>query len=396
MLTLEATPAQTARPRKRTLDILDPPAARLLDDATAFDFFQAVWLLERMEPARRPVGLEGGPCGEIVRFRAHQSLSFPASAVYELCERKVENAPGGFRPPLAMTVTFFGLTGSSGVLPRHYTELLLRLEREAKGAEKHALREWLDLFNHRLISLFYRAWEKYRFYIPFARGEHERREPDAFTTALTSLIGLGQPALRQRLRVSTWEQDGHEERPLAEVPDLALLRYAGILSGRPRTAANLEQLLSDFFSVPVCVQQFQQQWLSLEKPQQTSLGTRDGNGRLGTSAVVGERVWDVQGKIRVRVGPLSLAQFNEFLPDRSPQLQRKAQFLLAHLVRLFIGPETDFDVQLVLRSSQTPRCRLTSDPDSAPRLGWNTWLLSQSPQLDPDEAVFLGDCERWV
>lgn len=387
-----ATPdsAPQARPRRRTLESIDPPAERLLDDATQFDFFQAVWLLERMDPQRRPIGHDGSPAGESVRFCAHQSLSFPPSSIFDL-----RSAAGSDAPP-RMTVTFMGLSGTSGVLPRHYTELLLRLEREAKGAEKHALREWLDLFNHRLISLFFRAWEKYRFYVPLARGECQRGEPDAFTGALWSLIGLGQPSLRKRLRVSAWESNGQEEQKLAEVEDSGLLRYAGILAQRPRTAANLESLLADFFSLPVRVLQFQDQWLGLGPAQQTSLGGRDGNCRLGASAVVGERVWDVQGKIRVRLGPLTRSQFNEFLPDRQRSPERKAQFLLAHLTRLFVGPQTDFDVQLQLRASDVPECRLTDETDTAPRLGWNTWLLSQGATHDAGDAVFAGDPIRWL
>jgi type VI secretion system protein ImpH len=387
-VTLGASATAERSPPRKSLDSLAPPAERLLDDATQFDFFQAVWLLERMAPQRRPVGRDGVPGGEIVRFRAHQSLSFPPSSVFEI---QPPREPSG---PPRMTVTFMGLSGASGVLPRHYTELLLRLEREAKGGEKHALRDWLDLFNHRLISLFFRAWEKYRFYAPFARGEPERPEPDAFTTALRSLIGLGQPSLRHRLRVSTWRDE--EEQTLGSVDDLGVLRYAGLLSQRPRTARNLEQLLADYFAVPVRVGQFQGEWLKLELAQQTRVGLAEGNCRLGSSAVVGLRVWDVQGKIRLRLGPLSYSQFDEFLPGRQRSGERKAQFLLAHLVRLYAGPEIDFDVQLVLKSSDVPQCRLSCEPDTGPRLGWNTWLLSQGATRDTDDALFTGQPLRWL
>lgn len=400
--TLLAKPALPAGPgssptlgraaRKRKLDTLDPPAERLLDDATQFDFFQAVWLLERMAAGRRPVGFDGDPSAEVVRLRAHQSLSFPPSSVYEL--KPGDGAEGDSQP--RMTVTFMGLTGASGVLPRHYTELLLRLEREAKGGEKHALREWFDLFNHRLISLFFRAWEKYRFFVPFARRQGQCGNDETFTTSLWSLIGLGEPALRGRLRVSAWHADGETERTLAEVDDLATLRYAGILAQRPRTAANLEQLLSDFFSLPVQVRQFQQQWLLLESPQQTRIGPLDGNCQLGVSALAGQRVSDVQGLVRLRLGPLTLEQFNEFLPGRQLDPQSKAQFLLAHLTRLYIGPDVDFQVQLVLRASDVPSCRLTSSEPTASRLGWNTWLLSQRSTQDAADAVFAGEPVRWL
>src|SRR5262249_52742051 len=149
---------------------------------------------------RRAVGRRGPPEAEVVRFRGRLALDFPPSAIHEL------KPPDDSVPAPAMTVAFMGMTGPSGVLPRHYTELMLRLDREVKGPERRALREWLDLFNHRMISLFYRAWEKYRFYIPYERGEYNAREPDAFTRCLFSLVGLGLPSLRDRLRVSCLEE----------------------------------------------------------------------------------------------------------------------------------------------------------------------------------------------
>src|ERR1051325_2219467 len=133
---------------------------QLFEEGYSFDFFQAVRLLERLYPQRQPEGRGGPPAAEQVRFRAHLSLAFPPSSIYELVK-----APEG--SPHQMTQAFMGLTGPSGVLPRHYTELLLSLNRYAKHAEKHALRGWFDVFNHRMIALFYRAWEKYRFALAF-------------------------------------------------------------------------------------------------------------------------------------------------------------------------------------------------------------------------------------
>jgi type VI secretion system protein ImpH len=294
-----------------------------------------------------------------------------------------------------VTVSFLGLTGPSGVLPRHYTEILLRQEREAKGSEKHALRDWLDLFNHRLISLFYRAWEKYRFFLPYERGEYTWKEPDAFTRALFSLVGLGEPSLRGRLRVAVPEEQDlqQSQRVLARVDDLSLLYYSGFLAHRPRCAVALEALLHDYFQLPVCIEQFHGQWLRLEEEDQTQLGC---GGRLGVNTVAGSRVWDVQSKVRIRFGPLRYADYEEFLPDRAPVSQRKAFFLLAQLVRLYVGRELDFDVQLVLRKEDVPECHLSADGGLGPRLGWNTWLFSAGMRRDAADAVFEGEEVVWI
>jgi type VI secretion system protein ImpH len=357
----------------------------LWEEGFAFDFFQAVRLLERLAPERQPVGRAAPPRAEAVRFRAHLSLTFPPSSIYEL-DRPTETLP---LP--SMVVTFLGLTGPSGVLPRHYTELLLRLDREGKGPERYALRAWLDLFNHRWISLFYRAGEKYRFSIPYERGEYTRKEPDAFTRCLFSLVGLGLPSLRNRLRVSVWEEAAGQERVLARIDDLALLYYGGFLSHWPRCAVALEALLQDYFQLSIQVRQFQGQWLVLDPANQSRMDGAGGNNQLGMNLVAGERVWDVQSKIRIRVGPLGYERFLEFLPDRAPVRERKAFFLLCHLVRLYVGPDLDFDIQLILKAADVPQCHLQDGAGTGPHLGWNTWIGSGKPHSDAEDAVFEAE-----
>jgi type VI secretion system protein ImpH len=367
-------------------------AERLFTDGFAFDFFQAVRLLERLDRARKPVGRAGPPRDEVVRFLAHLSLSFPPSSIYEI------EPAGTSRPMPAMTVTFLGLTGPSGVLPRHYTEMLLHLERDAKGPEKRALRAWLDLFNHRLLSLFYRAWEKYRFFVPYERGDFARPDAaDPFTQALFSLVGLGVPPLRNRLRVSVREdRDGERrERSLARLNDLVLLYYGGFFAHRPRNVSSLRALVADYFGLPVRVEQFRGQWLRLDPANQSRLGG-EGNNQMGVNLVAGARVWSVESKFRLRVGPLRYPQFLEFLPDRSPVAARKTFFLLCHLVRMYVGPELDFDVQLVLAREDVPECRLGDDGGPGPRLGWNTWVRTAAYPHDAEDATFAGEEVVWL
>jgi type VI secretion system protein ImpH len=365
-------------------------AERLFEEGYAFDFFQAVRVLEKLDPERRAVGRAGPARSETVRFRAHLSLSFPPSAIYEVQE------PTPTLPVPAMIVTFMGLTGPSGVLPRHYTERLIRPDPEIKGPERWALRDWLDMFNHRLVSLFYRAWEKYRFFIPYERGEYIRPDADSFTRALFSIVGLGMRPLRNRLCVSSYKETAGQkrERILAKIDDFALLYYGGFLAHRPRCAVILQALLQDYYQMPIQVRQFQGQWLRLDQTNQSRLGGADGNNQMGVNLVAGDRVWDVQNKIRIRMGPLTHAQFDGFLPDRSAVPQRKAFFLLAHLVRLYIGPELDFDVQLVLKAAEVPACRLSAGGGA--QLGWNTWCFSRAMRRDAEDAVFDGEEVRWL
>ncbi len=361
-------------------------AARLFAEPYAFDFFQAVRLLQQLQPDRKPVGQGSSVEVEAARFRSLASVTFPPSAIFDL-ERATPTTAA------VMTVTFFGLIGPSGVLPRHYTELLMRIQREGKGPEKFALRDWLDMFNHRMTSHFYRAWAKYRFWLAYERGEAFRPEPDPFTAALLSLVGVGTPALRERLHVTYLPPaaDRRSVRTLTKVNDLVLAYFGGLLSHRPRHAVGLAAMLSEYTGMHAEVRQFQGQWLKIEPDKQSRLGLADANSEVGTNFVIGERVWDLQSKIRIRLGPLNYPRFLDYLPDKTPFPQRKAIFELIHLVRLYIGPEFDFDVQLLLAAEQVPEMQLPEGTDDGAQLGWNTWLVSQTLPQDADEAVFVGD-----
>ncbi|HWY88933.1 MAG TPA: type VI secretion system baseplate subunit TssG, partial [Gemmataceae bacterium] len=279
----------------------------------------------------------------------------------------------------------------------HYTEMLMRA-RDARGPERYVARDWFDLFNHRLISLFYRAWTKYRFWLPYERGEHALPDPDTFTEGLYCLIGLGNRSLRNRLRIAVRPptEDLQRERVLARVDDRVLLYYAGVLAHRPRCALSLERLLEDYFGIPVRVLQFQGQWLRLDTTSQSQVGVEGGNNGLGMNVVVGERVWDIRSKIRIRLGPLSYERFVSFCPDQSAAPGRKDFFKLMHLVRLYVGPELMVDVQLILKASEIPRCKMLHTPSKGPRLGWNCWLTRKPMQQDSYDAVFAGVDVTWV
>ena len=336
----------------------DPSVERLLfEEGYRFDFFQAVRVLERLYPHRQPVGHDMAPADEVVRFRPHLSLSFPPSAIHRISRADAEARPA------EMLVAFMGLTGPQGVLPRHYTELLLEHGRK----KDHALRDFLDLFTHRLISFFYRAWEKYRVPVAYERALLRRHADDRFSTSLYALIGMGTKGLRNRL----------------EVNDRTLLSYTGLLAQQPRSASALASLLSDYFAVPVRVIQFVGEWLPLTPENRSRLGPRQAHNALGMSAVAGSHVWDQQATFRLRIGPLTLAAFRRFLPSET------AFRALVQLSRFFVGQEDDFEVQLVLQKTDVPRCHLGGE--TPPRLGWSAWLTTGVGPNDAEDAIFPGN-----
>jgi type VI secretion system protein ImpH len=351
-----------------------------------FDFFQAVRLLEHLlreqergrgareaRPDGMGVGRDLDPGDEVVRFRALPSLSFPAGAISEI--RRVPlspDSPTGPRPP-EMIVSFLGLTGPAGVLPRHYTEMLLQ---QIRGRD-YALRDFLDLFNHRLISLFYRAWEKYRWPIAYERSQLDDplKLPDLATQGLYGLVGMGTAGLRGRL----------------DTDDELFLYYSGHFAHFPRSALALESLLGDHLSMLVQVLQCQGQWLHLDPSDQAAMpSAREPEGRnnqLGVNLLVGARIWDVQSKFRLRIGPLNWRQFRSLMPNG--QSLRP----LCQIARTYVGPGLDFDVQPVLKLEEAPRCRFTPDPEDGPYLGWNTWMPPAAAPSSPflHDAVFQID-----
>ncbi len=320
--------------------------AHVTENPTSFEFFQAVRVLERLFPGRAPVGLFHDPSEEVARFTVNPDTAFPASEIQRLGLEADH--------PARMVVNFMGLTGPEGVLPYAYSLLVSERIRERDTA----FRDFLDLFHHRIISLFYRAWEKYRFAVSY-----ERDQQDRLTQHLKDLVGLGEPGLQDRLGIR----------------DDALIFYAGLLGPQQRSAAALQQVIEDYFGVEAEVEQFVGGWYPLAASTECTLGDEgDASEQLGLGAVAGEEVWDPQARVRVRLGPLTRRQYDEFLPFGN------AYGPLRTLTRFFCGEQFDFEVQLVLARDEVPPSILGGD-DSP--LGWCTWMRSQPFSRNADDTI---------
>jgi type VI secretion system protein ImpH len=331
--------------------------ARLSAEPQRFDFHQAVRLLRRL--TGRGVGDDTPPGAEPVRLRVLPSLNFSAAAISKF-------TPAAADSPPELTVPLAGLTGPNGVLPQHYTALVQQRLR----AKDTTLRDFLDLFHHRLLSLQVRAWEKER--LPVA---HEA-DPDsaAGTTALRSFAGIGTPGLQDR----------------SAFDDAAFLHFCGLFARRPPTASGLEQVLGGYFGWPVVVEQFVGQWVYLDEENRSRLPDADHplgrNAGLGREVVIGRRVWDVQSKIRVRVGPLDLPAF------QSLQIGGAAREAFGQLARVYVGGEFDLEVNPLLAADAVPPFALEPDEIGGPRLARNVWLGSHAPARPAADSRFLfGD-----
>ena len=331
-------------------DLMDSPlGVQLVEDAHSFEFFQAVALLQRLRDKMRPVGEFSSPADEAVRFRVNQRMGFPASEIQKLDVK--ENTPA------EMTVNFMGMTGPMGVLPYTYNELIL----ERARAKDYSLASFLDIFNHRAISMFYRAWQKFRFPVNYAAGGR-----DLFSQYLLDLVGLGTAGLRDR----------------QEIEDEALLHYVSLVAMQARSAEALQQLLTDYFEVPVEIQQFTGAWYGLDRSTQCMMKDSESpSTQVGSGAVVGDAVWDRQGRVRIRIGPLNMERYNDFLPKGT------AYAAIRSITRFFSNQCLDFEVQLVLDRSQVPDIQLDLDSKSPARLGWVSWAKTAPLGVDPDDTI---------
>ncbi len=321
----------------------------LFTEPTAFELFQAVRILARAQPDRDRVGYFGDPAREVARFGANPDSSFPASELQGIA------LDDDGQPHL--TVNVMGLNGPLGTLPLVYSQLIAARLREGDPT----LRAFVDLFNHRLISLFYRAWEKHRLAVGY-----ETRSENRLGEHLADLVGLGTKHLRERMSVS---QD-------------SVLSFAGLFA-TGRSALALEELLAEYFSVAAVVEQFVGGWHALDQDACTEIGEESGPAtQLGVGAVVGDEIWDPQSRVRVRLGPLSRAQFDRFLPGG------EAHEALRAVVRLFADDQVEVEAQLVLAAGEASGCVLGADATSSSRLAWGTWLRTRPMTRDPDETLF--------
>ena len=324
----------------------------LFEEPYRFEFFQAVRLLEKIYPDSKSVGREALPNDEPVWFRSRVALDFPSSEIHEI----IDGTDGGSgRSKIEMIVNFMGMIGVSGVLPTHYTELVLDRIRHRDTA----MWAFLDIFTHRSVSMFYQAWAKYRFPVAYERGR------DDFTGYLFDIAGLGTDRIRGKM----------------DLEDESLLPYGGLIAQKPHSAGALENILSDYFGVTAKVDQFFGQWLELNHEDVTRLGTS--NSGLGTNAIIGSRIWHQQSKFRVRIGPVEFKKFQAFLPNGT------AHRALRSVVQFMAGQEFDFDVQLVLAAKQVPGTILTTRAMRKPMLGWTSWLKTEPFKRD-DEQVILA------
>ncbi len=345
---------------------------KLTETPYDFPFIQAVRLLERSAAFannknsanntikgkysfnEQPVALFSPPNTEAIRFRTNNALNFSSSEISKITQ--TSNTKD--KKKWELSVNFMGLTGAQGVLPFHYTEMILKRLK----MKDSSLSDFFDLFNHRTISLFYQASNKYKLPIEYERKKLNpptTKSRDDHSQVLLSIIGLGTKNLNNRLYI-------HDE---------SLFYYSGLLSQQVKTTSGLKQILRSYFNIPVEINEFIGQWQELIEDVRTRLpGKENPNGQnncLGRSVMLGRKGWFAQGKINIVLGPLTKEQLKIFSPGT------KALKALNEIVQIYAGLEYSYDFIIKVKRSDIPE-KIQLSSKTQPVMGWNTWLSSHS------------------
>lgn len=312
-----------------------------------FGFFQALRRLECAYDEKPRLGRTVKASDDVVRLGQEPSMAFPASTLASF------DAGRSGLPP-RMLVYFFGLFGPNGPLPLHLTE---HARDRQRNSDDPTFARFADMFHHRMLSLFYRAWADAQPAVQFDRGA----ESDRFGRYVGTLFGLGFPATRER----------------DAMHDLAKLHYAGRFASQTKSPQGLRDALAGYFGLQTEIVEFVGQWIDLPETSWCRLGEDPETGTLGRSLTVGKRIWDCQQKFRIRFGPMNVEEFRRMLPG-SPSLDR-----LVALVRNYLGDELDWDVNLILKKEEVPPLKL----DGSARLGWSSWIKSERADHDAEDVI---------
>jgi len=319
---------------------------QLATEAECFDFRQALRIIECANPDKPRWGESLKASDDPVRLRQNPSLCFATSSIHSFEQDKMTDE-------LRLSVNLFGLLGPNGPMPANLTEYVCGRINDYKD---YTLARFLDIFNHRMLSLFYRAWA-----VNQQTVSYDRPDDDKISVYLASLIGLGMESLRDR----------------DAVDDATKLHYAGRLVSATRNAEGLSAVLQSYLGISARIEEFVGQWVDIPAEYTCRLGASPDTGKIGSTLVVGSKSWTCSQRFRIHLGPMEWKDYERMLPEGGSHKR------LIAWVRNYVGDELAWDVRLILKAQEVPATRL----GESGCLGWTTWLKSGPSTHDADELI---------
>lgn len=335
------------------------------------DFFALVRRIEALHHDLPGFGRSSRASEDPVRFSQHPQMSFPPCTVSEFQFPRSNT-------PARLFVNFMGMLGPMGPLPLHITEYAYQRELQVRD---RTLASFLNVFNHRMVGLFYRAWAASQMPASFDRSpkavpqgeltEQARNalladDRDDYARYIGSLFGIGTDPMRYR----------------DAAPDVAKLHFAGRLSMATRGPEGLRAILATYLGVDVEIEEFTGRWVELPQSDRCALGGRMASlGTLsGGGAVAGTKVWDAQGAFKIRLGPMSFSRYQSLLPGSLSARRLDAW------IRNYLGDEFYWEVSLILKAGEVPRTQMGGAAGA--RLGWTSWVTTAGSDEDR--------CDLWL
>jgi len=333
----------------------------LLDiNIQGFDFNAALRLLENANPDKPRIGEAVRPENENFRFGQVSSMCLESAAIAsfeKLCVAQhgsqtyhsIQTKPT--QKVCLIKVNYFGLLGANGPMPLSFTQYVRDRERNWGDS---TLTSFLDIFHHRMISLLYRAWACAQPTVSL-----DRKQSDRFSEYLSSLIGR------------------HGIHKVDTVTAFSKIHYAGRLSDMRRNADGLASILTDYFQLPVLIQEFIGHWMTIPEDELCYLRSGYDAETLGITTVLGRKIWNCQHKFRIVIGPLDLVDFERMLPG-GDRLER-----LKTWVSNYLGLTYVWDLKLILKKDAIKPLSL----GKRAKLGWTSYLQNQRLQSDDRQLL---------
>lgn len=334
---------------RTTLDSVAQTLTEMDEKIGSFDFVAAVRQLECAHPGKPRVGDAARVRDDVVRLSQHVSLGFQGKALHEL-----ERTAGAHE--YRLYVNFLGLLGSNGPMPLHYTEYA---DQRTRHKSDPTFKEFIDLFNNRLLSLFYRATVQFDPAVSFDRPGN-----NPYADVLGALCGLLPEASANR----------------DSIADSVKRHYPGWMANSAKSPDGIKAILSDYFDLPFDVREWVGAWLPLPEVSIARLGSGAVSIQLGRAAYIGKRVWSIRHKFQILVGPLDWDTFSSFKPGS------KRAKALHDLVRNYVGDEWDWDLELVLNAGERQPMALNRRSS----LGFDSWVVGKSGHRFAAQTVLLN------